>query len=120
MLLGGIGIWWFGEAADATRRKRFENRDEISLEEFMAGCEAGPALDCELVQWLTNELAAAIGIRPGQLRPNDRIDTELAPERGWEFDDSVYAVIDSLVRRSGMRRVMKERRKSKRSVIWSK
>ena len=90
-----------GKRADAVRRRRFDQRTEISLDEFIGECRASRATKSEKVSELLGCIAGAIGVRPGQLRPGDRIDEELAPVRGWEPDDSVWLHIDLYARKWG-------------------
>ena len=45
--------------------------------------------DDELAIRFLNAIARAADIPRGFIRPKDRFDAELAPEKGWEFDDGI-------------------------------
>ena len=74
------------------RCKRFEGRSDLTLDqiyiEFFAPKNLPKALVCEL--W--KEVAEPLHLPPGKLRPNDRFSEELAPPKGWEWDDDIVEV----------------------------
>jgi hypothetical protein len=100
LVLWGVWVVWGGRRADRRRATRFVGRAEIPLAEFVAACRAPAPLDESLVRQLLHELAGVVGATPGQLRPTDRFDGELAPEKGWEIDDGIYLVYDTWAKKA--------------------
>ena len=47
----------------------------------------------EKVLALRDELAEAISVPAGTLRPDDRFNSELAPPKGWEYDDGLFVLL---------------------------
>ena len=82
-----------GRRADEERRKRFSGRSEITLEEFTSTCTEDKPLDHQLVSEFLQDMALAVGIPVGKLRPTDRFSGDLAPPKGWEIDDSIDPII---------------------------
>src|SRR5580704_3259191 len=75
------------------RAARFRERVDLSPDEIYAKFFSqeerhGKALILDL--W--NEVAVILEVPPGKLRPTDRFDKELAPEKGWEYDDGIGVV----------------------------
>lgn len=94
MLFAAFWIVYGGSRADAARRRRFDRRKDISLDEFLRDCGDPESFDRELVAELLGDISRAIGVPSGKLRAVDRFGAELAPEKGWEPDDAIYIVTD--------------------------
>ena len=78
------------------RRKRFAHRQELSLEEIYRRYFAAESLPKERVIETWQRLAQHLEIPPGKLRPSDTFAEDLAPPKGWEFDDELYVILDEL------------------------
>jgi hypothetical protein len=72
------------------RLRRFEGRDNLSLDEIYNQFFASTNLPKRLVLELWNEIAALLHVPPGKLRPLDRFDEELSSIKGWELDDETF------------------------------
>jgi hypothetical protein len=48
------------------------------------------------VEQAYTRIAEAMGVSPGELRPDDRFDRELKPRAGWEYDDPLHIFSDEL------------------------
>jgi hypothetical protein len=77
---------------DRRRLERFADRENLSLEALYGQYFAQSKLPKRLVFELWNEIAELLRVPPGKLRPSDRFDIELAPVKGWEFDDNTIEV----------------------------
>jgi hypothetical protein len=83
--------------AEHRRRDRIGKRKEIELMEFIMLCRAELAIDPNALAALLNSIATAIGVKPGQLRPTDRIEGDLI-DKFWGLDDEVNLVVDDFLR----------------------
>lgn len=70
------------------RLARVSTRQSLSPRAFFDEYYGDSALGSEEVGAAIKEVSAVLGVPAGVIRPSDRFDTELAPARGWEFDDS--------------------------------
>jgi hypothetical protein len=75
-------------AMQRAKLRRLGRRDPLSDLTLMALFSAAGAPDNMAIRFL-DAVARAADIPRGFLRPADRFDAELAPERGWEFDDGI-------------------------------
>lgn len=89
-VIGGVLAWNF--LTRRQRLKRFENRPDLSLEQIHREYFSRENLPRELVSELWKEVAEALRLPPGKLRPTDRFDQVLTPPRGWEYDDEIWEV----------------------------
>lgn len=77
---------------------RFKDREELSLDTIYDNFFKEKNVNKEVVVCLWNELAGVLELPKGKLRPTDSFDNELAPAKGYEFDDQIAAV-PALVKR---------------------
>ncbi len=82
--------------ADASRRARFVSREAMSSEEFLAECGISDREAGAQVLDLRHSMSLEFDIPEGKIRPGDRFDVELRPEKGWEFDDGVALLMQDL------------------------
>ena len=89
-VVAAIAVWMFraGRKADGARTAGFAEREDLEIQELEKRFLEGGQLDPTVLRKTLNELANALDIPVGKLRPSDRFDTELAPLRGWEADDA--------------------------------
>src|SRR5258708_32888587 len=82
--------------------KRFEGRECITIEkihdEFYAGYEMGKFVE------LWNEIASAVEVPPGLIRPTDRFDAELRPVTGFRVAGEMDDLQEAFMRRCQKRR----------------
>lgn len=91
-----------GRRADRQRTTRFAGRPTHPEDELLSSLSLNQdELAC--AREILRDFAAVANVEPGQLRLDDRFDRELAPVKGWEFDDELYIVIDSWLRRADKR-----------------
>jgi hypothetical protein len=90
VVVGAVLAWNF--IPHRCRLERFADRDELSLDSIYSQFFTVRNLPKELVLELWNEVAVPLRIPPGKLRPSDSFDKELAPVKGWEFDDDIVEV----------------------------
>ncbi len=78
---------WHG-MVDSKKRlsRRFENRPDITFDEFYSNFYKTSNLEKHLVEELLNHVAAELDLPVLKLLPTDRFDTELAPDKGWNWD----------------------------------
>jgi hypothetical protein len=82
------------------KTRRLSGRSQLLDDELCAtfdGCQL-PAK--ELLEFL-QLVALSVEMPRGLLRPTDRFSVELAPERGWEFDDGLSLLPTVLTHRFG-------------------
>lgn len=68
--------------------RRLGQRDRLNDSTLIALFSPPGAGDDMAIRFL-DAVARAADIPRGVIRPGDRFDAELAPERGWEFDDGI-------------------------------
>jgi hypothetical protein len=88
--IGGVLAWNF--LPRHRRLAQFADREELSSDSIYRAFFAEQDLPKGLVIELWDEVASPLRLPPGKLRPSDRFDRELAPVRGWEFDDDIVEV----------------------------
>ncbi len=69
--------------------ERFDDREDWPREKLYLQFFAQSNLPKDLVFELWDEIATTLRLPAGKLRPTDRFDRELAPLKGWEFDDDI-------------------------------
>ena len=94
---GAVWAWKF--IPQRRRLARFADREELSAEQIYTGFFATTHFPRALVSELWTEVALPLRVPPGKLRPSDRFDKELAPVKGWEFDDDIVEVCWAAERR---------------------
>lgn len=90
LTVGGVLAWSF--IPHRRRLARFADREERSADSIYRDFFAANNFPKDLVSELWNEVAVPLRVPPGKLRPSDRFDKELAPVKGWEFDDDTLEV----------------------------
>ncbi len=65
------------------------------MEEVYSLFFADSGIPKEVVLELWMEVATILDLPAGKLRPQDRFDAELGPERGWEWGDNI-AILDRI------------------------
>lgn len=83
--------------------KRFEGREHLSIEKIHDDFYPGYEMH-ELVE-LWQEIASAVEVPPGLIRPTDRFDTELAPVKGFRIASEMDDLHDAFVRRCKQQRI---------------
>ena len=82
------------------KRKRFQDRSDLSCEDLQKLFTA-TGLDGQEMDDFLEIVAEAAEIPSAKLRPGDRFDGNLAPEKGWELDDGLELLPLALQRRFG-------------------
>jgi hypothetical protein len=82
------------------KRKRFADRPDLSPEESQRQFNATDLSSVDF-QMFIRQIAEATDIPQGKLRPTDRFDLELAPTKGWEFDDGLNLLPEVLQEKFG-------------------
>ena len=70
-------------------RPVFLGRPDIGVAEIHRTFYAGSTISEEQLKRALGDISKHLGVPATRLRPTDRFDCELAPTRGWEFDDEV-------------------------------
>jgi hypothetical protein len=93
----GCALFWTGTSARA-RRDVLGGRMSLTPEEVRANYYAGTSVALAAIHAALHEIGSCLQVPPGQLRPTDRLSIELAPPRGWDWDDGL-AVLRRLAKR---------------------
>lgn len=103
IVIGIVAAWLFrsGRKADSERRARLSDREDLSFVEFERRFYDGAELDSNQLRGALGDIASALDIPVGKLRPTDRFDAELAPPKGWEIDDGAALLVRLLEKRGG-------------------
>lgn len=88
-LIAGMLIGIGGRKADRSRRNRFEKRADLSIAEAWEGFCKSNGVPFKAAQEALELIENATGIPRAKLIPGDRFSEELAPAKGWEFDDGL-------------------------------
>ena len=88
IVLGGALFVW-NYVPQRLRRKRFDYRPELNLDEIYREYFAAKKLPKDLTCELWKEVSETLRLPFGKLRPTDRFDQELAAPKGWEYDDEI-------------------------------
>lgn len=78
-----------GRKVEIRRAERFAQRQDLTIQEFWENFYRESGLSFDIVADALRVIEQATGVSMGRLRPEDHFATELAPERGWEFDDGL-------------------------------
>lgn len=95
----GLGTIAFNRAGDS-RRRRFLDRERLTVEEFAARFYAGDQIPASVVEEALAEISMATDVDEGYLRPEDRFDGVLRPSKGWEYDDGLNLLGSNLSSRA--------------------
>jgi len=90
--LAALAIGFFGQRAARRMRGRFSNRAELTIERMWDEELRGEGATLESLRDVLEFVGKTIGVSPRLLRPNDRLEVEFAPEKGWEFDHEMAEV----------------------------
>jgi len=93
VVVGGLAIAWTFFSS-RKRRSPFRDRAELTPEEIHSAFYADSAIDKDAVSRSLHEIADRLQVPAGKLRPSDSFLEELAPNRGWEYDDGLGALSD--------------------------
>jgi hypothetical protein len=77
----------------------------MSMDELHAAFYAQSGISKVDLEAAFREVGRLLGVPAGCLRPSDRFDVELAPAKGWEFDDGLgrlTAVAEERLRTRGL------------------
>jgi len=106
LVSGGGALWITQRRAAQARALRFSGRRPLTAEELWREFYEQRGVPLEMVEEILQVIAEAAGVPAGLIRPADRFDSELAPEKGWEFDDGLAEIIwwvKDRAKRSGRR-----------------
>jgi len=93
VVAGGVAIAWTFFSS-LKRRSPFRDRTEMSAEEIYSAFYADSVIDKDAVLRSLREISDKLQVPAGKLRPSDYFLGELAPNRGWEFDDGLGVLSD--------------------------
>ena len=93
----GCALFWTG-VAPRTRRDTFRARASLTPAEMQAHYYGTKTMPVEAIHVALHEIGSCLHVPPGQLRPTDRFEVELAPTKGWDWDDGL-SVLMRLARR---------------------
>jgi hypothetical protein len=65
---------------------RFEGRESMSMQGFYSEFYANSGIPFVVIEELLLHVASELCLPVEKLRPSDRFDSEMAPERGWNWD----------------------------------
>jgi hypothetical protein len=85
----GVAVWIFGRKADQGRLRRFDERIDLPIKESWEPFCRDSGVPLSVAEDALRIVENATGVSRGKLRPEDRFAEELAPEKGWEFDDGL-------------------------------
>jgi hypothetical protein len=86
----GAALWEF--LVRRRRRLAFADRIDMSMDSLFEQYFASTGVQKSVVEHALAEIANAIDLPVGKLRPTDRFERELAPAQGWEYDDGIGIV----------------------------
>lgn len=86
--------------ASDSRRRRFQGRERLTVEEFFERFYTGSDVPLSSVKEALWEISTATEVDEGYLRPEDRFDEALRPSRGWEYDDGLNLLGSNLSKRA--------------------
>ncbi len=79
------------------RRKRFENRESMSLEEIFNQYYINSNINKLRFKRIWNDVADILQLDAQKLRPSDRFDTELAPVKGYHLEDEQLVDLEECI-----------------------
>jgi hypothetical protein len=89
IVAGGTLFTLSSRRAGLHKAKRLSHRPELSLQEFQEQFYRDSDISPGVLAEALRAIEEATAVPRGQLRPQDRFAEELAPEKGWEFDDGL-------------------------------
>lgn len=89
---GAALVWLFGRRAEARRANRFPERPLLEPAELWRDFYRDSEVSLASVETALRLVSEATNVPAGKPRPTDRFATELAPDRGSEFDDGLAEV----------------------------
>lgn len=92
LLASAVLIWFFGRKAEARRADRFSERSAVDPVDLWRARYEESGVSRASVESALRLVSSATGVPVGRIRPEDRFAVELAPERGWEFDDGLAEI----------------------------
>jgi hypothetical protein len=105
-LVAGFGYAQFRERArHSQRRKRFDSRRSMSIDELYDTYFASPEVDRAMFEKVWSLVGKTVRIDPGLLRPTDRLKEELGPAPGFELSDEIEELgeeLDELAQKRGV------------------
>ena len=89
-ILIGIGVWVVNKSEKEAIRKRFVERNPISIDEFMKMLDFDIGQEC--VTDALEDLSMIFNVQKELILPTDRFDIEFAPAKGSELDSTISAL----------------------------
>jgi hypothetical protein len=80
------------------KRAKFADRKDYDLHQLWERFFAESGLPKEVAVRVLTEVSLATDIPCSKLQPDDRFAVELAPTPGWEFDDGIWLLPESMHR----------------------
>lgn len=91
-LAGAALVWFSGKRAEARRAARFSERPLLEPAAIWRDIYHEREVSLHSVETALRLVSEATDVPVGKIRPADRFAVELAPERGWEFDDGLAEI----------------------------
>lgn len=91
-LLGALVVGIYFRTARRAKTERLAGRPEMTLHQIYESFFSESAIPESRVAELWEELARVLELPAGKLLPADRFQVELAPPKGFEFDDPIRDV----------------------------
>lgn len=92
LAVGAALVWLLGRRAEARRTTRFAARPDLDPARIWRDFYSDGEASLASVETALRLVGEATTVPAGKLRPTDRFAVELAPERGWEFDDGLSEI----------------------------
>lgn len=89
LAIAGVVAWIWQARVRGARNNFLETRPEMAIDEIYEKFYADKTVSKETVSRALAEIASALNVPAGRLRPSDRFGKELAPPAGWEDDDEL-------------------------------
>jgi hypothetical protein len=85
-------IWVWEQKTRRGGRPVYRERPDMSIADLHQRYYSGSKVTVADLEKFLGEISEQLGVAVPRLRPTDRFDKELAPTRGWEFDDPLGAL----------------------------
>jgi hypothetical protein len=95
--------WVWGSYSGRARRQALQARPDLRIEELHRQFYSDSPITPSALTLALDEIALALDVPRGKLRPSDRFDRELAATPGWEADDDLGVLNELVVKRLGDR-----------------
>ena len=92
LAIAGTVAWIWQARVRGARNNFLETRPEMTVDEIYEKFYPDKIVSKETVSRALTEIASALEVPAGRLRPSDRFAKELAPPAGWENDDELGAL----------------------------